>query len=126
RVADHRALHARRDEEAHDLSCQPLSARVAASADHGHCARRACGRGQARVVPGGATPAVVPRGLGRRRPGQVHAGSLMVRTVRRALALIDAADRRKVAWVTVAGSAGAVIQALVILSLMPFIILLTN
>ncbi len=50
----------------------------------------------------------------------------MIRTVGRALALLDAADRRKVAWVTTAAAAGAIVQTLVILSLMPFIILLTN
>src|SRR5690606_31001443 len=50
----------------------------------------------------------------------------MRNTVRRALALLDAADRRKVLWVCAAAAAGAIVQTLVILSLMPFIILLTN
>lgn len=50
----------------------------------------------------------------------------MIAIIHRALALLDAADRRKVALVSGAASVGAVVQTLVLLSLMPFIILLTN
>lgn len=46
--------------------------------------------------------------------------------LRRALALLQAADRRKVMLASIAASFGAVVQALVLLSLMPFIVLLTN
>jgi ABC-type multidrug transport system fused ATPase/permease subunit len=50
----------------------------------------------------------------------------MLTTVRRALELLDRPDRRKVALVSMVSSAGSVVQALVLLSLMPFIVLLTN
>ncbi len=50
----------------------------------------------------------------------------MIATVRQALALLEAPDRRRVLWVGLAASAGTIVQALVILSLMPFIVLLTN
>lgn len=50
----------------------------------------------------------------------------MLASVRQALALLEAQDRRRVLWVGLAASVGTIVQALVILSLMPFIVLLTN